>query len=266
MWTEKRKGTASYGWRAREPRDRGREGLEIEVVHRGHAPCEFGVDVAVHLRPALDDGLPDDALQPVQREVVRNVANLFDALGCEAGAQIRRQPRELVEAMIELGLIARAMGVVRTQIRRVAVIARGDVRGRRSGEHRLQVSYLAADRFESCAGLVGHGVQPEQRVEIQPLAVVDVVPVEREHASLAHVEPGAAQDPELDRCVDDEHVLEARRRLDLHQPPAAVRAGARSRRRGPAPASCTKAASNSAGAVSASITWRVSSSASRTWR
>ena len=205
---------------AREARDRGRKSLEIEVVHRGHAPCESGADVAVHLRPALDDGPPDDALQPVQREVSRNVANLPDAPRGKAGAKIRRQPREFVEAVIGHGQIARAMGEVRARVRREAVLARRDVRGRGFGEHRLQVAHLGAHGLEPCIRLVGHGVQTEQRVEVQPLAVVDVVAVEREHARLAHVQPGAAQDPELDSRVDNEHLLQPRRRLDLDQAPA----------------------------------------------
>ena len=103
------------------------------------------------------------------------------------------------------------MGVVRARVRREAVLARRDVRGRGFGEHRLQVAHLDTHGLEHCIRLVGHGVQTEQRVEVQPLAVVNVVTVEREHARLAHVEPGAAQDPELDGRVDDEHPLGPRR-------------------------------------------------------
>ena len=190
------------------------------MAHWRNAPREFGADVAVRLRPAVDDSLADDALQPIQREVVRDVPDLPDPHGVEAGAEIRRQPREFVEAVVGDREVARAVGVVGARVRREAVVAGRDVRSRRAGKHRLQLPHLAADRVKPCGGLVGHGVQPEQRVEVQPPPIVDVVPVEREHARLADVEPGAAQDPELDGHVEDEHVLGSRRRLDLDQAPA----------------------------------------------
>ena len=66
------------------PANRGiawREGLEVEVAHRGLQPRERAGNVAVHRRPALANCLTDNVLKPGQCKVLGNIPNLFDPCG-----------------------------------------------------------------------------------------------------------------------------------------------------------------------------------------
>ena len=107
-------------------------------------------------------------------------------------------------------MVAGTVGVVRAFVRNEAVIARRDNRCGGLREHRLHLAHLPTDCVEERVCFVEHGVQLEQGVEIEPHAVVDVVPVEREYPGIANVESRAAQHPDLDGHIEDEDVLEPR--------------------------------------------------------
>ena len=63
----------------------------------------------------------------------------------------------------------------------------------------------------------------EQRMEIEPDAVVDVVTVERDHFSFANIDASAAQHPQLNGHVNNEDILEPISGFDFTQSPAARR-------------------------------------------
>ena len=90
-------------------------------------------------------------------------------------------------------------------------------------DHRLHLPNARYDGIQKRLRLIQNGMQLEQRVEVEPFAVVDIVPIQREHPGFAHIESGAAQDPELERNIEDEDILEACSGLDLDQPPTAAR-------------------------------------------
>lgn len=156
----------------------------------------------------------DDALQVGKRETRRNVADLLDPGGFERGAASGGEPRQFVDAVFGACEAAGAMRVVRASVRVEAVIARPDLGRRRAGpgEHRQHRARPVEDR-----------VQPEQRVEVEPRAIVDIAAVEGEHAGLTHVEPGALQHPQLDGDVAQEDAREPGGRFRFRRPPAAAR-------------------------------------------
>ena len=102
------------------------------------------------------------------------------------------EPRQLVDSVLGRGEVPGAILVVLARVGRKAVTARGNVRRGRMGERFVHLLDLRADRFEECARLVKDRVQLEQRVEIEPHAVVDVLAIEGEHPGFVHVDPGAA--------------------------------------------------------------------------
>ena len=153
---------------------------------------------------------------------VGNIAYLPDARRFEPGAVLLRQPGQLVDAVVGSDMAAGAMRVVRARVGVEAMAAGRDVRCGGRGEHRLHLAYAGADGVEERLGPVRHRVQPEESVEVEPRAVVNILPVQGKHTRLAHVEPGAAQHPELDGGIEDEDVLEPGCRFDFRQAPAAA--------------------------------------------
>ena len=175
----------------------------------------------MHHGAIFPDRPPDDALQPRQRKIVRNVPNFLDTRGFEPAPSRRSEPRQLVDAVLGNDHVPCAMFVVRAQVWSEAVPARRDLRWRWLGEHALHRPHLQADGIEMRGRLVKPRMHREQGVEIEPHAVVDVVSVEGEHRGLAHIEPGTAKNPELDGQVEQEDLLEPSGRLDLDQTPRA---------------------------------------------
>ena len=104
------------------------------------------------------------------------------------------------------------MRVVLTLVRREAVLARRDVRCSGLGKHAVHLPHSRADGFEALDRLVKKRMQREQRAEIEPHSVIDVIVVECEDCGVAHVQTGTAQDPELDSQVEDEDLFEPRGR------------------------------------------------------
>ena len=178
------------------------------MVHRRHDIGERAPDVIVHDSPIFTYCAVNDALRWGQRKVGRNIADLLDTCRLELHAALGAEPRKLVDAVIRHAPIAGAVGVQRTLVRDEAVLARRDVRCSGFCEHRVHRAYLRTDGVQERARLVEHRVQLEERLEIEPHAVVDVVPVEREYPGIANVESRAAQHPDLDGHIEDEDVLE----------------------------------------------------------
>ena len=133
------------------------------------------------------------------------------------------QPRKFADAVVRAYEVARAMRVVRAVVRGEAVIAGCDVGRNGVRDQRLHLPCLSADGVEERFGLLEHIVQLEQGVEIEPLPIVDIGPVQGHHRGIAHVQPRAAQHAKLERRVEDEDVLQPGGGLDLDQPPSAVR-------------------------------------------
>ena len=71
--------------------------------------------------------------------------------------------------------------------------------------------------------VIQNGMQLKKFVKVEFTAVVDVAPIEGEHAGLPHVQPGAPQHPELHGGIKNKVRLELGGGLDLDQPPAALR-------------------------------------------
>ena len=115
------------------------------------------------------------------------------------------------------------MRIVRAFVRGEAVVAGRDVGRNGVRYQRLHLPCLPPDRVEERFGLLQHVVQLEQSVEVEPLTVVDVGPVQGHYCGLAHVQPRAAQHTKLEGCIEDENVLQPGGGLDLDQPPAAAR-------------------------------------------
>ena len=86
--------------------------------------------------------------------------------------------------------------------------------------HDLDVEIHGVEQRRS---LLVNVVQPEQLARIECLSGADEGVVQRQYAGVPHVEAGAAQNPELNRRVEDEDVLDPRGRLHLDHAPAARR-------------------------------------------
>ena len=186
------KGNGLVGTCAREARDGRGKGLEIEIANRRHEHRECTRHVAMQAGAAFVYRPSDDALQVREREGFRNVSYLADALGFERGPAFLGEPWQFVESVLGLREVPGAILVVLARVGRKAVTARCNVRRGRMDEHFLHLLDLRADRFEECARFVKDRVQLEQRVEIEPHAVVDVLAIEGEHPGFVHVDPGAA--------------------------------------------------------------------------
>ena len=181
------------GTRAREARDGRGKGLEIEIANRRHEHRECtAYHVAVETSASFVYRPSDDTLQVCEGEGLRDVPDLADARGFERGPAFLGEPRQLVDSVLGRGEVPGAMLVVPARVGRKAVTARGNVRRGRMGEHFLHLLDLRSDRFEECTGFVKDRVQLEQRVEIEPHVVVDVLAIEGEDPGFVHVDPGAA--------------------------------------------------------------------------
>ena len=75
------------------------------------------------------------------------------------------------------------------------MVAGRDVRRLGLGKHGPHCLRLATDALLQCNGFVKDGMQLEQRIDIQPNAIVNIVPVQGEHPGIAHVQPSAPQHP-----------------------------------------------------------------------
>lgn len=200
--------------------DGGRDGLEVEIAHRWLEVCQRAGDVAVQRCAAFANGLADDALKSGQREVSGNLTNLLDPGRHELHTAPRVKPGKLVDAVIRMDRMPGAMSMVRALVGLETVATRSDVRRGRPGQHALHLPDL---RFHGVAvrlRLVENRMKPEQGLEVECHAVMDVVPVERQHPGIAHVQSGALQHPELDGGIAHEDVLQPGRRFHLDQAPA----------------------------------------------
>ena len=162
-------------------------------------------------------------MQRGERKVWRDVPDLLDALGYQGIAAFSAQPGQFVEAMFGANDVARAVRVVRTRVRLEAVIARPNIRWRTPLDHLLHLLNAGDDGIQKRLRLIQNGMQLEQRVEVEPFAVVDIVPIQSEDAGCAHIESGAAQNAELNGNIEDEDILEPCSGLDLDQPPTTTR-------------------------------------------
>ena len=103
------------------------------------------------------------------------------------------------------------------------MVARRNIRRRTLLDHLLHVRNAGDDGIQKRLRLIENGMQLEQRVEVEPFAVVDIVPIQSEDAGCAHIESGAPQNPELNGNIEDEDILEPCSGLDLDQPPTTTR-------------------------------------------
>ena len=168
-------------------------------------------------------GPANDALQPGERKFVRDVPDFFNARIFQLRTAAGHQPRKFADAVVRADAVARAVRVVRALVRGEAVVAGRDVGRNGVRDQRLHLPCPPADGVEERFGLLQHIVEFEQRVQVEPLAVVDIRPVQGHHRGIAHIQPRAAQHAKLEGCVKDEDILQPGGGLDLDQPPAAAR-------------------------------------------
>ena len=156
-------------------------------------------------------------------EVLRDVPHFLNAGGLQIRPALAPKPRQFANAMVGPSGIAGAVRVVGAGVGREAMVARRDVRRLGLGEHGPHRLRLFANALLQRNGLVENRMQLEQRIDIQPNAVVHIAPVQGEHSGIAHIQPRAPQHPQLHGHVLNEEVLEIDGGLDLHQPPTALR-------------------------------------------
>lgn len=114
------------------------------------------------------------------------------------------------------------MRVIGAGVGREAMVARRDVGRMPLGDQRLHGLGLMTDGFAHRVGLLKARVIAEQRVEVELPSVVDVVPVERQNARIAHIKPRAPHEAELKGEVEQEYVLVSGGGLDFDESPAVV--------------------------------------------
>ena len=85
------------------------------------------------------------------------------------------------------------------------------------------VSTRFSTLVESLHGERKHGVESKQRLEVELLPIVNIVAIQGQHSSLANIEPGTEQNPELQREILCEYILCPGRGLDLDETPASFR-------------------------------------------
>ena len=198
------------------------ERFEVQVAYRGRQPGQRSGYVPVNHGPIFLHGLANDALQVAERIIRRNVPDFFYARFLQLPAAVASQPGQFADAVIGPDEIPRAMRVIRAVVRSEAVISWRHLRSGTRPEHGQHVPDPSTYGFLKRVGLVRERMSSEQRIEIEPDAVINVVPVERDHLHFANVKAGAAQHPELDGHIENEDVLEPGGGFDFTQPPAAA--------------------------------------------
>ena len=209
---------ALVGPGARKPRDCRREGLEVKVAHGRSDLGKRTGEVAAHDVRIRHHGAPDEVLRERHGELGRYVAHFADARGVELGALLGGESRQLVKAVIHARCVSRAVREVRARVWPVAVVAGLD-QGRGTRDDLVHGLDVRAHRVEQTNGFFVDAVKPEQLLRIGCLGGADEGVVQRQYAGVPHIEAGTAQDPELDRGVEDEDVLDPRRRLHLDHAP-----------------------------------------------
>ena len=175
----------------------------------------------MHLDAPFQHRLACGSLPKVEGEVLRDVRDVADACRLQLGEEALVLVGQLLDAVG--WLVMDAVGVVFAVVW-LGAMGPGSDGGRFvPGEHRAHLPHLGADAVEQCRGFVQDGMQLEQRMDVQACAIVDVAPVQRQHAGFPHVQTGAPQHPQLDGDVQHMDVTGIENGLHLHQPPTPVR-------------------------------------------
>ena len=183
------------GARAGEARDGRSERFKVQVAYRGRQPGQRTGDVPVNHGAIFLHGPANDALQVAERIIRRNVPDFFYPRLLQLPAAVASQPGQFADAVIGPDEIPRAMRVVRAVVRREAVFSWRDLRSGTRPEHGQHLPDPSTYGFLERFGFVRERMPSEQRIEIEPDAVINVVPVERDHLHFANVKAGAAQHP-----------------------------------------------------------------------